>query len=53
MSTALTSDEIEAYCHNLVRKVAYAFYEQPYILLFQQLIVHGVYAALLSGMNHC
>jgi hypothetical protein len=49
MSNALTSDEVEAYCHNLVRKVAYAFYEQPYILLFQQLIVHGVYASFLSS----
>jgi hypothetical protein len=43
MSSLVSSEDIQAYCHDLVYQVAYAFYDTPYIILIKLLVQLGVY----------
>lgn len=38
----LTKDEIATRCQELVYKVAYSFYDAPYIILLRVLVTHHV-----------
>lgn len=42
MSTELSKDEVTKLCQQLVYKVAYAFYDSPYIILLRILVHHNV-----------
>jgi hypothetical protein len=42
MSSLVSSEDIQAYCHDLVYQVAYAFYDTPYIILIKLLVQLGV-----------
>ena len=42
MSSLVSSEDIQAYCHDLVYQVAYAFYDAPYIILIKLLVQLGV-----------
>lgn len=42
MSSELSTDEVNKLCQDLVYKVAYAFYDSPYIILLRILIHHNV-----------
>jgi len=43
MSSLVSSEDIQAYCHDLVYQVAYAFYDTPYIILIKLLVQLGVF----------
>jgi transcription initiation factor TFIIE subunit alpha len=42
MASLASSEDIQAYCHDLVYQVAYAFYDAPYIILIKLLVQLGV-----------
>jgi len=43
MSSLVSSEDVQAYCHDLVYQVAYAFYDTPYIILIKLLVQLGVF----------
>lgn len=43
MNELVSSEDIQARCHDLVYQVAYAFYDTPYIILLKLLVLHRVY----------
>jgi transcription initiation factor TFIIE subunit alpha len=53
MSSLVSSEDIQAYCHDLVYQVAYAFYDTPYIILIKLLVQLGVFVHISLEAAMC